>query len=85
MSSDRVIKKVRKEIKEFKMKERAMIMNYKGLKVEVHVTGESLWTTKKCMYKQSDIVQELDELIFCDEEMTVGEAIEKGILTEKRS
>jgi len=31
------------------------------------------------------IVQELDELIFCDEEMTIDEAIEKGILTEIRS
>ena len=57
-------------------------MSFKGVKRNVIVTDTSIYTKENCSYSDKDIICDLEEMIFDDEEMTMAEAFEKGILTE---
>ena len=57
-------------------------MNFKGVKRVVIVNSEGIYTKDHCKYSDMDVISDLEELIFDDEELTIEDAISQGILTE---
>ena len=65
------------------MKEsRKFEMNFKGVKRNVIVDSNSVYTKDHCKYSDENVISDLEELIFDDETLTIDEAVEQGILTE---
>ena len=65
------------------MKEsRKFEMNFKGVKRNVIVDSNSVYTKDHCKYSDEDVIDDLSDLIFDDETLTIDEAVEQGILTE---
>jgi len=65
------------------MKEsRKFEMNFKGVKRNVIVSDDRIYTKDHCKYSDEDVISDLEELILDDETLTIEDAISQGILTE---